>query len=355
MTPGSEVVRFVAAALSVCVAAIPAACTARSAPSTPRVMAASAGPREIRELTITPSSPSACPGQIIAARYFARTANGSRVTLGPSDLSLLARAGVGADPTSDGGWQTNGDPMASVFTGFRLTASLLSDSTVRADTVVVPSYECRRASIGLRPTTRFHTTRAHVRLGVMASPLHDSIVVAVVEVDGGAQAIVLLTPREMRPGAIKINAPGIDGAAGRNGRPGRAGADCSDGEAGEDGEPGGPGEPGGQVDIIVQADARWLADLVVVSNLGGRGGAGGSGGAGGRPGISTRPGRGSCTARPGRNGRPGHDGGHAASGPAPRTTSVIFSLLWPGSPVWSNETARRALEQLTEYDQRRRR
>jgi hypothetical protein len=34
-------------------------------------------------------------------------------------------------------------------------------------------------------------------------------------------------------------------------------------------------------------------------------------------------------------------------------TSVIASLLWPGSPIWSDAAAKRAIERLMAYDQTR--
>ena len=68
------------------------------------------------------------------------------------------------------------------------------------------------------------------------------------------------------------------------------------------------GQPGGNVDIIVQDGSRWLADLVAVSNPGGRGGAGGAPGAGGRASSTPRQPGSTCNARAGRPGKPGRPG-----------------------------------------------
>jgi hypothetical protein len=230
---------------------------------------------------------------------------------------------------------------------------LASDTSVRADTTVVPTYECIHTSIELPASDQFHPTAAHVRLGTFATPFYDSVVVAVVETGDGAPIVTLLGPSRMHSDAIKIHAPGKAGRAGRAGHGGADGQPCVNGENGDDGERGEPGQPGGSVDIIVQNEAPWLANLVAVSNPGGRGGAGGPGGAGGRPATASRQSGGACTSRAGRAGRMGEPGLDGPAGFPPRTTYVISSLLWPGSPIWTDAATRQAVEALIAYDAKR--
>lgn len=310
-------------------------------------------PRDIRALSIVPASSRVCPGQAITAQYVARLGDGSRVSLTHADLSLLVLRGVTAEPLRDGTWQTSAEPLVSAVSGFRLSAALASDTSVRADTTIVPTYECIHTSIELPPSDQFHLTEAHVRLGTFTTPFYDSVVVAVVETGDRAPIVTLLSPSQMRSGAIKIHAPGKAGKAGRGGNGGADGQACANGENGDDGERGEPGQPGGRVDIIVQNEAPWLADLIAVSNPGGRGGQGGRGGAGGRAGQQVRQSGGACTSRAGRAGRMGEPGLDGPAGLPPRTTYVISSLLWPGSPIWTNVATRRAVEALIAYDAKR--
>ena len=312
--------------------------------------------RDIRSLTILPGSARACPGEVISARYVAGLADGSRVSLSREEVASLTFTGLAAQPRGDGAWKTSPNPMASIADGFRLSASLGatngSDSLVHGDTVVVPTYDCLRSTvIELRPISRSEdNVRAYVRLGVLPTPFHDSIVVAVVEVDGRDPMVRVLGPNGMHPGAIRVDAPGKPGKPGTAGQPGADGDACSNGGNGEDGEPGEPGSPAGEVDIIIQGDAAWLADLVAVTNVGGKGGAPGPGGRGGRAGaVVAKSGGGQCrplVGKAGRNGPPGADG---QTGRPPRITRVPLFLLWSNSPIWSDSTARRALDALMKY------
>jgi hypothetical protein len=316
-----------------------------------------AAPREAA-IGIIPAASRVCPGQSVAVKYVEHFPDGSQVNLAASDVRQTARS---ADETAtmnrDGSWQTNADPLRSVATGVRLSVSLARDTSVRGDTVVAPSYDCLRTDVALPLATRFDDATAYVRLGKFASPFYDSVVVAVVEIDTRVMGIRVLSPKEIRSGAIKVFAPGSAGASGRAGRPGADGIDCSNGDDGEEGFPGSPGVAGRQVNIITQEGAAWLADLVAVSNPGGRGGAGGAGGHGGAAKGGPASARGSsstaCRARSGRPGRQGAPGPNGAPGEPPKVTSVLPQLLWPGSPVWSDATAKRALEALMAYEQKR--
>ena len=302
-----------------------------------------------RGLDILPASPRACPGELIASTYQVRIAGGSILPLTESDVAALIRHAVAAEPARNGGWQMSTDVLASATSGFRLFVALGRDTTVRGDTVVVPTYGCRATLWELGPGGPYSARNAYVRLGKLATPFYDSAVVAVFEAPGRGPAVSMLGPADLHHGAIRINAAGTNGTAGRQGHRGENGSECADGEDGGDGDPGQDGGPGGQVDIIVQAGSEWLADLVSVSNAGGRGGAGGTGGAGGAAGAPARGSNAVCTpkaGRPGRSGSPGRDG---EPGIRPQVKSVPLALLWPGSPIWSDSTARRALSELIQY------
>jgi len=307
-------------------------------------------------ISILPKMSRACPGQQIEASYVEHFPDGSQITLPPRDVRQLASPdGDSVTTARDGYWQTSADPMRSVLTGFRLFAALARDSSVRGDTVVPPSNDCPHEVINLPSSDRFHFTHAYLRLGTFRTPFYDSVVVAVVELDGRAVGARILPPGQMRSGAIRVSAPGKNGAAGRAGRIGLAGSDCSNGEQGEDGDPGEAGQPGGQVDIITQQGSEWLADLVAVSNPGGRGGKGGEGGSGGLAASRTGsgPGGATCRPKPGRPGRPGAQGSDGEPGQSPKVTSVLVPLLWSGSPIWSNPAAKRAIEGLLAYEPKR--
>jgi hypothetical protein len=321
-----------------------ASCGARPTSATPPIS------RDIRSLSIIPASASACPGHVIASEYVARLADGSRVSLGQPELSLLAREGTAAEPQDDGAWRATTNPLASAVTGFRLSATLRADSSVHADTVVAPTYGCASSSISLAAIDSRDGPTAYVRLGTFRTPFADSIVVAVVEAPGRGPSVFVLGPKEMRSGAIKVDASGRVGAAGRAGSRGSDGGQCEDGGPGEDADDGGPGTSGGEVNVIVQSDAPWLADLVAVTNFGGRGGPPGRGGLGGRGGPTARVSGGTvCSTKPGRNGRDSRPGPDGIAGPRPRTTTVLPALLWPGSPIWFDATMKPALEQLIDY------
>jgi len=302
-----------------------------------------------RAISIIPATSKACPGEIIATRYEATTAVGGRITLTGANLQLVERSGTSVNARSDGNWVADADPLSSAMTGFRLHAALKGDSTIRADTMVVPTYHC--------PQRPIIVPAAYIRLGVMRSPFYDSIVVAAVELNGGTSQVIVLGPDDMKGGTIRVDASGRDGRPGARGRNGVNGASCEPGQPGDDGEDGAPGGNGGRVDLIVQADAAWLANLVSVSNAGGRGGAGGQGGTGGQAGASGQSGasrgRGAtCSSAAGRSGRPGRPGVNGTPGPASKISTIPFPLLWTGSPQWSNEATRGTLEKLIELTQR---
>lgn len=299
----------------------------------------------IRALSIVPSSRTACAEDVITARYEATLTNGARVTLRGDALTMLDRSSTGLVARTDQSWQADPNPLATATTGFRLHAAMTSNAAVSADTVIAPNYSCIKTQIDARGIAA-----GIIRLGVLRSPFHDSIVVASMEYGGGIAQVLVLGPNEMRGGAIRIDATGLPGQAGTNGRSGTDGGPCQPGSPGEDGSPGLQGERGGRVDIVVQSDAPWLADLVTVLNNGGPGGRGGLGGRGGRSGTGqmtvgngTRTCPGGTTAQRGRPGLPGEAG---FAGPVPTVSTRALPLLWSESPLWSSSATRPALEQL---------
>jgi hypothetical protein len=281
---------------------------------------------------------------LIAARYEARRTDGSRVAINPVDLSRFYRSAAAADPRDDGGWQTDANPFASAISGFALRVVMKSDTAIHADTVVAPSYSCAKTSF-----TAPRSGISYVRLGVFATPFHDSVVVAAFEIGERLPVMVILGPTELRPRVLRVEASGLPGGNGQNGRRAPDTQPCANGADGEDGGAGANGTSGRQVDIIIQSDAPWLADLVHVINPGGRGGAGGSGGMGGRSNTAGGGRSGSCRSTPGRNGRQGRPGTHGSPGPRPRVLNVLYPMLWPGSPIWNDTPTRYALQQLIDY------
>lgn len=318
----------------------------------------SAAAQRPASISVVPQVSRVCPGQQIAAKYVEHFPDGSQAALSASDVKQSGRPDdQSAVMGRDGSWQTSADPLRSVAGGFHLVVSLARDSSIRGDTVVAPSYDCLRTEVRLAPASRSDDGTAYVRLGVFESPFYDSIVVAVIELQARPMAVAVLSPKEMRSGVIKLFGPGNNGAPGRAGRPGADGIDCANGDDGEDGLPGGAGMSGRPVTIIAQEGAPWLANLVAVSNPGGRGGDGGAAGRGGlaKGGASSPSGRGSsaCRARNGRSGRQGTPGPNGDPGEPPKVTSVLSQLLWSGSPIWSDPNAKRELERLMALEQKR--
>src|SRR5262249_25220324 len=160
--------------------------------------------------------PRACPGDVIETTYEVRIAGGTNLPLTESDVASLVRRSAAAEPSRNGNWQTNSDGLASAK-GFRLSAALGRDTSVRGDTLIVPDYGCRPVMWDLRGARTVDA--AHVRLGVVATPFYDSVVVAVLERSGHAPVTALVGPRQMRAVAIHINATGADGRPGRPGQP----------------------------------------------------------------------------------------------------------------------------------------
>jgi hypothetical protein len=101
---------------------------------------------QIRDIRIVTGYARACPGGVIPASYEAVLASGERVSFSRSydkkhpprlHVVFLDRESPDAVSQEDGDWVTERDPLATVSTGFRLTATLRANSRI-TNTVVVP-------------------------------------------------------------------------------------------------------------------------------------------------------------------------------------------------------------------------
>src|SRR5437867_1961757 len=106
---------------------------------------------EIRDIRIVTGYARACPGAVIPASYEAVLASGERVSFARSydkkhpprlHVVFLDRESPDAVSQEDGDWVTERDPLATVSTGFRLTATLRANSRVTSTVVVPPYYGC---------------------------------------------------------------------------------------------------------------------------------------------------------------------------------------------------------------------
>src|SRR6266487_5893531 len=106
---------------------------------------------EIRDIRIVTGYARACPGGVIPASYEAVLASGERVSFARSydkkhpprlHVVFLDRESPDAVSQEDGDWVTERDPLATVSTGFRLTATLRANSRITNTVVVPPDYRC---------------------------------------------------------------------------------------------------------------------------------------------------------------------------------------------------------------------
>src|SRR5207253_6472125 len=111
---------------------------------------------QIRDIRIVTGYARACPGSVIATSYEAVLASGERVPFARSydkkhpprlHVVFLDRESPDAVSQEDGDWVTERDPLATVSTGFRLTATLRANSNVTS-TVVVPPYRSEERRVG---------------------------------------------------------------------------------------------------------------------------------------------------------------------------------------------------------------
>src|SRR2546429_2690517 len=152
---------------------------------------------QIREIRIVTSYARACPGSVIATSYEAVLASGERVSFARSydkkhpprlHVVFLDRESPDAVSQEDGDWVTERDPLATVSTGFRLTATLRANSNVTSTVVVPPYYGCMPHTFtfsgepGGAGETGEPGPDATVRLAVLRSPFYDKLFVAGIQV-----------------------------------------------------------------------------------------------------------------------------------------------------------------------------
>src|SRR6058998_2807604 len=264
---------------------------------------------QIRDIRIVTAYARACPGATIPTTYEAVLADGSRVPFSrtydkkhPPRLHVifLDRESPDAVSQEDGDWVAERDPLVTVTTGYRLTATLRANSRITNTVVVPPDYRCMphtfvfSGDAGGPGEAGEPGPDATVRLAVLRSPFYDKLFVAGIQVGlappfyvlADASVVppadwLLIETRGGRGGPGVAGVPGTDGAAGAAGCPAQPGAP---GGNGGNGAPGGTGGRGGRINIIVPLDDPFLAGIVDGRSTGGPGGPGGTGGPGGRGG-----------------------------------------------------------------------
>ena len=321
---------------------------------------------QIRDIRIVTAYARACPGSTIPTTYEAVLADGSRVPFSrtydkkhPPRLHVifLDRESPDAVSQEDGDWVAERDPLVTVTTGYRLTATLRANSRITNTVVVPPDYRCMphtfvfSGDAGGPGEAGEPGPDATVRLAVLRSPFYDKLFVAGIQV-GLAQPFYVLQDATAVPPADWLviesrggrGGPGVTGSKGTDGSPGAAGCPAQPGAPGGNGGSGGPGGSGGhggRVTVIVPLDNPFLAGIVAGRSPGGPGGTGGPGGAGGKGG---KGGQGALDANSRRcpdaaDGAPGQAGSAGPTGsqgaPAPRAivvtapTKEIFGLQVP--------------------------
>ena len=289
---------------------------------------------QIQGIRIITGYSRACPGALIPTTYEAVLMDGSRVQFARSydknhpprlHVVFLDRESPDAFSQEDGDWVTERDPLATVSTGFRLTATMRAKPSATSTVVIPPYYGCMPHAFafagepGGAGEAGGNGPDVSVRLGLLRSPFYDQLYVAGIQVGVappfyilGDAAIVppaawlVIDTRGGRGGSGLSGANGSDGAAGATGCPAQPGGP---GGSGGNGGPGGAGGHGGRINVIVPVDQPLLAGLVEGRSPGGPGGQGGAAGTGGRGG---KGGQGSADA----NNRRCADGSDGAAGRA---------------------------------------
>jgi hypothetical protein len=310
---------------------------------------------QIREIKIVPQESRACPGAPIHTDYEAILADGSSVPFARSydnkqpprlHVSFLKRQSPDAAAREDGNWVAERDPLATMSTGFRLTATLRANPRIMSSVVLPPTYDCSRRQFvfgggaGLLGGDGSNGPDVTVRLDVRHSPFYVKLYVAAIEagrarpvyVVGDSSAVgsadwLLVESRGGDGAAGVAGMNGIDGAPGIPGCPGGAGGQ---GQDGHDGGPGGDGGRGGRITIVVPPNQSGLARLVKSASWGGTGGSGGAGGTGGRGGsggaglfdANNKPCMNGSDGSPGHDGLAGRSGFPGASGPLTTVASA---------------------------------
>jgi hypothetical protein len=320
----------------------------------------------IRDIEITLTPASVCPGGLIQASYQAVIDDGTRVPFIRSydkkhpprlHVVFLSYTSPEASSTQDGNWVTAQNPVLSAVTGFRLTATLKAKPSIQHTLVVPPDYSCMPHAFAFSGTTGGlmqgggNGPDVMVQLGMGHSRFYEKLLVVGVEVGETPPFYLLYDARAIPPADwLTIESRGGNGGAGsqgrrgRDGRAGDSGCPAQGGGPGGDGDDGGPGAPGGRgghVMVVVPNEQPFLAGLVSVhapGGLGGPGGPAGSGGDGGKGGQGTN---GSDNKRcadaadgtAGRKGAPGPIGRDGPHGPRHDISTVPASdVFGPGLP-----------------------
>src|SRR2546425_3453221 len=106
---------------------------------------------QIRDIRIVTAYARACPGSTIPTTYEAVLADGSRLPFSrtydkkhPPRLHVvfLDRESPDAVSQEDGDWVAERDPLVTVTTGYRLSATLRANSRITNTVVVPPDYRC---------------------------------------------------------------------------------------------------------------------------------------------------------------------------------------------------------------------
>ncbi|HUL49019.1 MAG TPA: hypothetical protein VLT79_03270 [Gemmatimonadales bacterium] len=310
----------------------------------------------IRDIDIRTVQAQACPGGQVQASYDAVLDDGTHLPFVHSydkkhpprlHMVFLDLSSPDASPNRDGSWTTVSNPVATVSTGFRLTATLRAKPTIQHTISLAPDYSCMPHAFAFNGEPG-HATQAGgngpdvvVRLGIARSPFYDRLLVVGIEAgtalpvyalyDGNSippADFLVVESRGGRGGAGSPGTRGGNGVDGVVGCPGQAGAPGGDGG---NGGPGAPGGRGGRITIVVPDAEPLLAGLVEVRSPGGSGGPGGPGGSpgtGGRggPGAATRDGTHCADGQDGPDGRKGVQGPTGSEGPhGPRHNIVTVA------------------------------
>lgn len=296
----------------------------------------------------------ACPGGVIRASYVAVLRDGTEIPFSRDwdgddppllHVIMLGRTSPEARPRKDGDWDADPDPLRSAIRGYRLSTFLRAKPSVNGSAVVAPDYSCVQHVMEFQGRPGGHGGAGAdgpdvtVRLGVVASPFYERLLVAGIEVGVAPPFYVLADADKVPPADWLVltsrggrgghGVPGQDGADGAGGSPGCPGSPGGTGGAGGNGGPGGEGGRGGRLTVVAPDHDPYLAGLVAAYSIGGPGGAGGDGGAGGKGGAggAAEPGtdRRCSVGADGAAGPAGSDGARGPDGPpgAPMETITL--------------------------------
>src|SRR5438094_9217599 len=202
---------------------------------------------QIRDIRIVTTYTRACPGATVSANYEAVLSGGARVPFSRSydkkhpprlHVVFLDRESPDAVSQEDGDWVTERDPLATVSTGFRLTATLRANSKVTSTVVVPPYYGCMPHTFtfsgepGGAGEAGGNGPDVTIRLAGVRSPFYDKLYVAGFQVGMAPPFYILGDPTSVAPADWLI----VESRGGRGGA-GLAGGNGTDGSAGAGGCP----------------------------------------------------------------------------------------------------------------------